>query len=310
VPFARLGDTAATHPVVMRGHTPDPRTVNEVFGFVLRCATLSAAHLTDYLVDVGTTWMMGGSETPRLCELAEQAGYWAPAATTSGHACYRLLDDADFLHIRLRDEVEWERQQRNDSRNPALTVPVRHRDGDSCRYCGRYVNFGARQGEHAGTYDHRVPGQPATVDTLVVSCGPCNSGRRDHPDADERYPLRPVPAPPLYTTRTVAFLAERGITVHPNITSKGLRLDLQSSAAPGSVPRPPTAPAEQPQALAPVDIAHAHSGETLPVRSSRGGSGRVGSGRVGPSAGSGSGRRGSRGGRRQRQAPPPAGGSP
>ena len=41
----------------------------------------------------------------------------------------------------------------------SIIVPVRWRDGDACRYCGKVVNWADRKGGKGGTYDHRMPGQ-------------------------------------------------------------------------------------------------------------------------------------------------------
>ncbi|MDK8351148.1 hypothetical protein QP786_04185, partial [Gleimia europaea] len=60
--WVRVGDTAGTDPslmAVMEHPKADERTINEAFGFVLRLATLSGAHFTDYVVDRGTCFMVG-----------------------------------------------------------------------------------------------------------------------------------------------------------------------------------------------------------------------------------------------------------
>ena len=53
MPWARLGDNAATYPKLMQiaGYRgADDRAVNEVRGWLLACATQSAGHLTDYVL--------------------------------------------------------------------------------------------------------------------------------------------------------------------------------------------------------------------------------------------------------------------
>lgn len=42
-------------------------------------------------------------------------------------------------------------------RMPELVKAIRARDGEFCRYCGDWVNFDARTGDKAGTYDHLIP---------------------------------------------------------------------------------------------------------------------------------------------------------
>jgi hypothetical protein len=317
--WLKAGDNGATHPVVMRVHGlpgSDDRSVNEVCGFMVRCYLQAAGHTTDYVLEEGTAWLLGGAHTERLLELARKAGYLKPIRG-AGARRWRLLDDPEFLHMRLRAEIDWERQQRADAANPALTVPVRLRDGDGCRYCGRVANWRARRGALAGTYDHRVPGKPGTVSTLVVACGACNAGRRDDPEADQRYPLRPAPPSPYYSKITAAFLAEHGHTV---TATEDLRPGSQpdhahpSDPAPsGTPPRPdtgpPVAPADHPadhqRPGAQPDPAHpAGSADHLPTGSRSTGSGRVGTGRAGSAgdrAGTGRAKRSGRG--RPRGAP-------
>lgn len=285
MPWLKAGDNAATHPRVLRVATlgNEPGLTNEVFGFVFRCALQSAGHLTDYVVDAGTAWMIGGPRTQVLLDAAVKVGLLTPTNVPGVEDCpgYRIIEDPEFIHIRLKAEVEWERQQRSDTSNPMLTVPVRLRDGDACRYCGKIVQWAARKGARAGTYDHREPGKPARVDTFVVSCGGCNSGRGNDPAADDRYPLRPIPTNPYYSARTAEFLQRHGHPVVVNIDPD--RLGDQPSAPATPPPAGPRAsdpaasgntPPPPPAAL--VDVASAD-----PAPASRGGSG-LGPGREGP----------------------------
>jgi hypothetical protein len=300
VPWLRAGDTAATHPIVLRAAVGgDDRTVNEVFGFVVRCALQASAHMTDYFVDEGTAWMIGGQHTKRLAGAAAAAGYWTPVEK-GGHPGWQLVDDDTFIHMRMRAEVEWDRQRGKDASNPQLVVPVRLRDGDVCRYCGRTVNWWDRKGTRGGTYDHREPGKPATVDTYVVACRGCNSGRKDHDDADAQHPLLPAPERPYYTERSAAWLNSHGHDVTPG-----------PPLAPGSIP--PNAAPRGPASSETSSTAQASPSPDLQIRADVEGreSGFAGSGRVGPGqVGSGadpptSGRkRRRRGGRRNRSPTP------
>lgn len=279
MPWLRAGDNAATHPVVLRPAAHGGNT-NEVFGFVLRCALQSAGHTTDYIVDQGTAALIGGDRTTELVRIAVKAGYLTPCRH-DGLKAWRLIEDPDFIHMRLKAEITWEAQQRADSANTALTAPVRHRDGDACRYCGVIVYWSARKGGRRGSYDHRVPGKAATVDTLVVACGSCNSGRRDDPIADDRYPLRPVPITPYYSAYTAKFLASQGIQVEP---TDAQRPDHMSDTAPATQQpaEPRTATPETGHRASSVDLQiSADSSEPsahMPVRDG------VGSGRVGSAA--------------------------
>ncbi|MFL6138822.1 MAG: hypothetical protein ACJ74O_13615 [Frankiaceae bacterium] len=239
--WLKAGDNADTHPIVLAvlGATGDWLLMNAVFGFVMRCAIHAAGHTTDYFISDGVAHAEGGPVTKLLCATARRAGYWE-RATVGGRKGWKLVDDPEFIHIRLRSEIDWERQQKADVRNVALIVPVRLRDGDACRYCRAVVNWRDKRGPRRGTYDHRRPGEAARgPDDLVVACGSCNFGRRDHDDADEQYPLLPPPQPPYYSAYTAAFLRGHG----HQVTASDDRPDGQS----GGDPRDP-APSGTPRA--------------------------------------------------------------
>lgn len=306
MPWMRTGDDAATYPPLMAtAGMPgaDERTVNEVAGFIWRCGTLSASHTTDYFVNAGTAAMVGGSRTKVLVRLASRAGLFE-AAAVDGVRGWRIVDDPEFMHIRLKAEVTWERQQRNDTRDPALKVPVLLRDGDSCRYCGTLVQWRGRTTNRTGTLDHQVPGQAGTVASMFVACKRCNSARRDNPQWDDDHPLRPAPPRPLYGPVTAAYLTEHGYPTTSNLTA-----DLQRPApAPGADPapqrvRPATTPGDVARGASEPDEKWCQNSEQVTDRSTSAGSGRDGSGPG--SGGGGSGppapparRRGRRGGRR------------
>ncbi len=289
MPWLKAGDNAATHPIVMRvlslpllrgRQQIDEREVvlNELFGFVVRCALQSAGHTTDYVLEEGTLWMIGGPRTERLIQLGLKSGYFTKIRHL-GLTAYKLVDDPEFLHMRLKAEMEWEQQQRADSSNPALTVPVRLRDGDACRYCSVVVNFAARKGNRAGTYDHRQPGQQArTPADLVVACQACNSSRRDFADADDRIPLLQPPVNPFYSTSTAAFLAKHGHTVTPTEDLRPGTFPDTAHSDPGTT----GATRQPPKGRAPVTTAvtagSADSADLLPTESGFAGSGRVGTG--------------------------------
>lgn len=209
VAWTRTGDTAAHHPLVLRPlefEECDDRLVNELYGFAHRCATLSGAHTTDYIVSRGTAIQVGGSfaRANELIRLAIRAGYMTQVEV-DGAIAYKLIDDDhDFLHLRTKEEIEWEKQQRRDNNNPAITVPVRLRDGDACRWCGKVVDWDVKTGARGGTYDHLIPGRGATVETSVVACRSCNSsrGKGDGVEWQDREPL-PVPAEPYFSAATI-----------------------------------------------------------------------------------------------------------
>lgn len=219
MPWIRSGDNAATYPPLMmiagmKG--ADERTVNEAAGFVFRCAFQSGAHMTDYRVDVGTAYMIGGARTDELVRLCVRAGL-LEQVTEKGLRYWKLVEDPEFIHIRLRKEVEWERQQRNDTRDPGLRAPVLLRDGDQCRWCAKRVEWRGRTTNRTGTLDHLHPGQPGTVETMVVACKACNSARQANAQWEADHPLRPAPPAPLYGRWTAEYLTENGYPTEPNI---------------------------------------------------------------------------------------------
>lgn len=255
--------------------------VNEVFGFATRCALQSAGHTTDYVIDEGTAFMLGGPRTERLLELSVKAGYFKAKRTRAGVTTYLLVDDPAFLHMRTQAEIERDKQRKADNANKTITGPVRRRDGDECRYCGVIVNWLDRKSGRGGTYDHREPGKPATIETLVVACQACNGGRGDDPDADTRYPLRDEPAAPVYSDTTAAFLLSAGYRV---TVTEGLRPGRQPDTAHRDPATSGTTQLPTNTRRAPVTAKRPNRGANGPPRSAdieHPGSGSAGTGRVG-----------------------------
>ena len=236
--WLRKGDNAATHPFVMALYDVDPtdeRLVNEALGFLQRCAEQSAGHLTDGVIDRGTAVLMGGpSRWESLVAACVQAGLLTRHGRGKRPA-WKIAEDADFLHIRSRSELEYERRRKRDAANPDLVVPARLRDGDGCRYCGQVVLWRARRGLRRGTYHHREGRhtKTTTVEMFVVACHGCNLQLGDEGlAAEQMYPLLPPPSEPFYGADTVELLANNGVTVTPGI------------ARPGSQPEPARGPAD------------------------------------------------------------------
>lgn len=243
MPWLKVSDTAANNPRVLApltdsgGDGLDPYDrVNLLFGLVVRCATLSAGYLTDYIVSDATVAQLGGARWLDHATAAERAGYWSRV-----DGGWLIAEDpTNLLHIRRAEEIEWERQRKKDTSTPSLVVPVRLRDGDGCRYCGRIVTWGDQRGGRGGTYDHRTPGvSAASPEDLRVACRSCNARRGNDPDADQHIPPLPVPAAPFYGPRTVALLAEHGHQVPEGSARPGTRPDpARRDPASGGTPRP------------------------------------------------------------------------
>lgn len=224
--------------------------VNEMFGFIHRCAYESAAHRTDYVIEFGVAMMMGEGKHAQLLEVAEQSGL-LEQLETDGAPSWKIVEDPDFIHLITKAESEWMNQQKRDSRDTKLTSAVRLRDGDSCRYCLKIVYFGgdrksARAGSYTrtGTMDHVIAGQEATYETFVVACGECNSKKKDNDDALE---LQPAPNEPFYSESTASWLAKHGHQVAPTAKHPALKKKATTADGTPSAPRP----VEQPTPAAP-----------------------------------------------------------
>jgi hypothetical protein len=248
VAWLKSSDTSYNHPIVLAPLTwpgdfldgLDPHDMCTVlFGLAWRCATYCAQHGLDYFVPDTVVAMMAGLNWQTRADQVCMSGYWTRSDTGDG---WDLVDDAEHLfHIRRKAEIDWERARKRDTSNSALTVPVRLRDGDGCRYCGVVVQWSARRGGRAGTYDHRTPGAPArSPDELLVCCASCNGTRADNPDA-EAWPLRPAPVDPYYGPDTIRFLARYG----HHITGPG------DPAPGGTTPGDPAPSEATPQRSAP-----------------------------------------------------------
>jgi hypothetical protein len=287
----------------------DERLLNEAFGWLMRCAFQAAGGKTDYVIDVGTAYMLGGSRTAELLRLCVAAGLLTETKTPQGFKAWLLVQDPEFVHLRLKAEVDWENQQRNDTRDPHLIVPVRRRDGDNCRWCGVLVQWNGRRSNRTGTYDHLRPGEAGSVDTMVVACIRCNSGRRDNIELwDDNHQLRQPPKNPRYGAASVAFLGKNGWDVEQNVRSDGapveagaeaVREDIAARTATPAEERPAPDLADTPVASA-VEPAPPPDGGKSSSEVDETNSARVGSGMDGSGSGSGS----------QRDGVTPASGAP
>ncbi|QTF70599.1 HNH endonuclease [Arthrobacter woluwensis] len=254
MPWLKQSDAAASHPIVLAAYElpdADDRILNELFGYVARCATQCAAYEQDYIVTFGTARDTAGSHARfvALAAAAERCGYWIEIEITGPDGerrrAFKLAEEKDLFHMILKDERAWLLKRKEDSRNPDLYVPVRKRDGDACRYCGKTVTWGDNKSGRGGTYDHVVPGDmEVTVETYVVCCRECNGKRQDDPD--RTWKTLPAPSEPLYGPATVKLLANHDIIVQPTYTrppverrAKKKGAATASSGRATSPPRPP-----------------------------------------------------------------------
>lgn len=211
----------------------DPRLLHEALGWLLRCAVQSAAMLTDGIISQAVGRGFGGERTAVLAATCVEAGLLEDSQTPTGKPAWKLLADHELFHWKSAEEVEFERQRRQDRSSPELSLQVRARDGDACRYCGRVVRWGISRSGIAATLDHRDPGRAGTVETVVVSCLRCNSARGLDPAADERVPLLDVPAEPYFSPDSRRYLNNHPWAIKHGITVAGRR---GAPVKPGNVP--------------------------------------------------------------------------
>jgi len=218
--WTRTGDNAATYPDLMKVHGmdgTDQRTVNELSGWLLRCAFQVAAHKTDYEVDMGTAHMLGNGRGPELIALAVRAGL-VTIEERDGLRHLVIKQDPEFIHIPTRAELEWAAQRNSDRRNTRLLVQVLLRDGDNCRWCGILVHWTGTTTDRKGEWDHMDPTQPETTkDLLVVSCLRCNRGRGVDREAwDSSHELREPPEHPRFGKHSAKRLTDNGFPTEAN----------------------------------------------------------------------------------------------
>ena len=224
MPWLKVSDTAAQHRIVWRAlEIPGAsmQSMWSLFGQVLALAVEAAAFKTDYVVERGSILKFTGTPDAAQKFIADATfcGYLTgEVPLDDGRIAYRLVEDEDLFHMRLREEIDWENRRRNDTRNGALIVPIRARDGDACRWCGNVVYWGNQKGGRGATYDHLNPGVPAeTPEDMVVACRSCNSSRKDN--AGWAVDLLPAPKTPYFSAKSAAWLTENGVPIKASAPS-------------------------------------------------------------------------------------------
>lgn len=239
--WLRIGDNSVTHPhmsKLLEACNLDHTKKNQAFGVYVALATVSAAHLTDSVVEMGMLAQIAPGSEREMLGILVRAGI-ASHTEVDGRRMIKLnLDDEEFVHARKRDEVLIDRRRSRDKRDDSLMIPVRVRDGDQCRWCGKTVSWTARRGNRAGTIDSLTGHKGSTVDTLVVACHRCNSTRREGgADLELRDP--PAEGAAYYTDHTIELVSknlwaqEMGIRIHPRQTE----IPLDTTGATAASPR-------------------------------------------------------------------------
>ncbi len=242
MPWVRTGDNGRSYPklLAIAGFPDAPASaVNEAYGFLHGCYEHSAAHVTDYVLNVGAVMSVGAGRWRKLVDWCVRAGLMTPVER-EGLPHWVLISDPKFIHIRTEAELDAEQRKRDVSKRPHLAIEVRLRDGDNCRYCGIYVIWDGRKSARSGELDHRDPDAHADLaDDLVVACRACNGARQDNRhDWDARNPLRPVPTNPNYGEPTASWLTANGQPTEPNVDHEVLRArGKTSSSKPAAAPK-------------------------------------------------------------------------
>lgn len=278
--WVRVGDTLPTAAPVLRLEPGEQRA--RMLGFVIQLAALAAGNKTDAVVTV---------EMARQVAAPDDHVPWVKECVRVGllervprrRDRWLLCSDESLIHVRSNAEMEWERRRKRENGDQRVTMPVKRRDGDACRYCGVVVHWrGTRVSRRAGTYDHRDPAQPASADTMVVSCLGCNSQRGgwqgqglSQAQMDDQMPLLPVPSSPFYSEFTATQLSRFfGVTIPPTKVSTTDRV-VDPRRRPGGQPEHavsgarPASLAENVPATAPTQGAVATQPVSLPGSGSR-----------------------------------------
>lgn len=233
--WVRMGDEAGMHEVVLApldwDDVPEGRAM-ELFGVMTRAMTFVAQHRGDYVLRrskfqqaaCGVPWWR------ELWALAVRAGWGTLAELEDGAQAIHLIQDKKLFHMRSAEEIAAENQHRNDTREPQITMAVRRRDGDQCRWCNRIVYWSDRRSERGGTYDHLDGRQdgPVTVDGLVVCCKDCNERRGANRGSWTRKLLSP-PSEPFYSKGT-AELIEKHLDVHVKPSTRAHKVKIMDAA--------------------------------------------------------------------------------
>lgn len=204
--WLRIGDNVSTHPkmsLLLEQCDFAHALKNESFGLLVSLSAVSAAHLTDFLVEPGLVAQFAPGREKLLIGTLVSAGL-LERVKLDDRWLYKLYNDEEFIHMRTKDEVEIDRARKRDSRRPELIIPVRVRDGDQCRWCGKTVSWEDRKSARAATIDSLTGHRESTVDTLVVACNGCNSAGHE---GKERT-LRPEPSKEsvYYSPKTIAYI--------------------------------------------------------------------------------------------------------
>jgi hypothetical protein len=189
--WGRLDDQFHSHPKVMEAG-------NEAAGVFMRLVSWCNAHTTDGFVPENVAIQFGSrrlveklrgvglldDDGPAGAYLADtkRAGWWV-----HDYLAYNFAKETTKLH----------RARNKETRDPAITAVVKHRDGDFCRYCAVQVKWSDKRGQQGATYDHIDPNLAVGAANIVIACRSCNSKKKNNKLEDVGMVLLPAPDPGL-----------------------------------------------------------------------------------------------------------------
>lgn len=228
-----------------------------VKGFVQSLVTESAAHNTDYRINLGQVLLAGGEQAGlQMAGWCVQLGLMKVTNQLAGQAIeWELTLPTDIAHNRSAAEIARDRQRQRDNTNPRLRAEVRLRDGDACRWCGVITYWGSpdKRSARVGELDHLDDqaldaGKPAKVTTIVVACRHCNGSRqKDREGWDVKLKDPPHPADRFFSPATAAYIQKHlGIPV-PVTTADDERPGSQPGTAEPERPNYQSGTAQNPR---------------------------------------------------------------
>jgi hypothetical protein len=179
----KVDDKLHDHPKVqqlLEGYEDDALAA---FGLWVLAGSWCGDQMSDGLIS-GFVMRRWHPDWKRLAALLVEVGLWDPVEVDGRHH-HRFHDWLDYNDS--RESIESDRLAKAMrvalQRDVALVTAIKRRDKDRCRYCGTQVDWRARRGDAAATYDHVKPiidGGKNTLNNVVVCCKRCNDrkGRR------------------------------------------------------------------------------------------------------------------------------------
>lgn len=150
------------------------------FGLWVLAGSWCGDQMSDGIVS-GFVMRRWSSDWERLAAMLVAVGLWEPV--DDRRVGFHDWTDYNDTRARIESDRHAKAMRVALQRDVPLVTAIKRRDKDRCRYCGTQVDWRARRGDAAATYDHVKPitsGGRNTLDNVVVCCKGCNDrkGRR------------------------------------------------------------------------------------------------------------------------------------